>query len=278
MLRAISAQLTQTADAFFGADLMLNVALPSEKICYTAVKHNSSVNDQMFCSLMALALHTYNNRVNNTRLWKQTAPLLPHTPPPFPRKRSKKTITKLAGTDAAITKTQWHCQFVFCPVFVFNLLLKKKASKPPQPTPQPPPPDRSRVASSCVKQLEWIRFWKGGCSAITQDWKRPSSMSPDAAEERGAKGHDLGIGFLVGVCIPKKKGTRQLSTLSLRSPQPPPAALHPQQRHILLNNGHSDQRGIPALCLSPSLSTSTYSVNWSGGWRTYWLFSPWYTD
>lgn len=75
------------------------------------------------------------------------------------------------------------------------------------------------------------------------------------------------------MCIPKKKGTRQLSTLSLHLA--PTAALHPQQRHIPSNNGHTDQRGFPAR----RVSLSPIYVNWSEGWRPYWLFSSsWYTD
>lgn len=47
-------------------------------------------------------------------------------------------------------------------------------------------------------------------------------MSPNAAEERGAKGHDLGIGFLVGGVHPEKERDKtiehSLSTLSLLLP------------------------------------------------------------
>lgn len=176
---------------------------------------------------MALAVHTYNNRVNNTRLLKQTAPLSAAPLLHFPEniwKKTKKTITTLAATDAAITKPHWHSQFVSCQFLSLIYSKKQKSFQTPQPTPQPPPRERNRVASSCVRQL-------GGCWAVTRDRERPSCMSPDAAEERGAKGHDLGIGFLVGVCIPKKKGTRQLSTLSLRLASArrstPPATPHP---------------------------------------------------
>lgn len=56
-----------------------------------------------------------------------------------------------------------------------------------------------------------------------------------------------------------------MSTLS--STRPPPA-LHPQQRHIPLNNGHFDQRGIPALRLSLSISRRTRSTGAKDGGRT----------
>lgn len=116
------------------------------KICHTAVKHNSSVNDQMFCSLMALAAHTYNNRVNNTRLLKQTAPLLLH-PSSISQKTFLvpflKTITTLAATDALNTLTV-NLSFVpFLSVFVFNLL--QKASKPPS----------QRLSLHLLKEAGW---------------------------------------------------------------------------------------------------------------------------
>lgn len=86
----------------------------------------------------------------------------------------------------------------------------------------------------------------------------------------GAEGRNLGIGFLVGVCIPKKKRKGQDNwALSLYTqPHRPPPALHPQQRHIPLNNGHSDQRGIPALRLSLSLSRQSTGAK-DGGHTGY---------
>ena len=61
-----------------------------------------------------------------------------------------------------------------------------------------------------------------------------------------------------GVHLGKKKKKERDKTiehsLCTLSPTEPPPAPHPQQRHIPLNNGHFDQRGIPVLRLSLSLS------------------------
>lgn len=126
--------------------LLLNVALSKRKICYTAVKHNISVNEQLFClrAFDGLAVHRYNNRVNNTRLLKQTVPLLLR-PSSSSQKMlvvlfflKNKIITTLSATDAAIAKTHshWHSQFVLCAVLVFYLILQEK----PKQTPRLPPP------------------------------------------------------------------------------------------------------------------------------------------
>lgn len=110
-------------------------------------------------------------------------------------------------------------------------------------------------------------FLKGGCSAVTHDIKRPSSSGRGKGGRRSRPQYRL----LGGGVHPrkKKKGTRQLSTLSLHSG--PPASsrlLHPQQCHIPFNNGHFDQRGIPALCLSLSLSRCTRSTGVKDGGHT----------
>lgn len=68
------------------------------------------------------------------------------------------------------------------------------------------------------------RFLRGGRSAVALDGRRPSSTSAATAEERGARGHDPGIGFLVGVCIPKKERDKTIEH-SLRALRP--TSLHP---------------------------------------------------
>ena len=104
----------------------------------------SSVNVQMLCSWVfeGLAVHRYKNKVNNTRLInkkrKKNSP--PSATPLLQFSENacgpfffflNKTITTLAATDAAVTKTHshWHSQFVFCPALVSFCLLSTQKKK-----------------------------------------------------------------------------------------------------------------------------------------------------
>lgn len=174
---------------------------------------------------------------------------------------------KNAATDAE------KLRHSICPlsslVQFFSLICKYK--KIPPPTPSPTPPNANVSASnypcraagqSCVRRL-------GGRWTVTCDRKRPSSAR--GCGEVTTSGSASWWG-----CASKKRKKEERDETIEHSLRPPPVH-QPQQRHVPLNNGHFDQRGIPALCPLLSLSSHTH-VNWSEGWTAYWIFSAGHTD
>lgn len=171
-----------------------------------------------------------------------------------------------------MAKTHWHSQFVFCSVLALSLICNNNNNK--------------KKASNVSTSTYWTK--QGGkkelCKTVSKRglfssymWQKASfTYEPRRDRREGRRKVTTSVSASWWGCASwkKKKGTRQLNTLS--STQPPPA-LHPQQRHIPLNNGHFDQRGISSSS-SLAVPITAYSVNWSEGWRTYWLFSSWYTD
>lgn len=110
--------------------------------------------------------------------------------------------------------------------------------------------------------------WSAGCSAATCDRQRPSS--PGRREGLRKVTTSLSASWW-GCARPgkrkeKKKGTRQLSTLSAAPAASRPA---PRQRHIPSTNGQCDQRGIPL-----SLSRRTQPTGAKDGGHTAYSAPP----
>lgn len=187
---------------------------------------------------------------------KQTArpPPPARTPPPVLRKHTvfitelsphsqqqmlpqlKHTHTDMVNFSFVLLLSFW-CLFNLL-LHQFLLELKQMTSKMPNPGLLKPHPPFTSVNQG-DKEREKC-FFKAAFQQLDMTVSvlkvRAINCPDDAEEGRGAKGHDLGIGLLVGVCIPKKKGRKQLNTLSLCLPHSthkasshskPPAMPHP---------------------------------------------------